>query len=242
MRYWETYVQSKVNWIKDLIKHSNSQGIVVGLSGGKDSAVVASLCRIATPNLLGVLAPCESSLAIDKEYALLMANQLQIKTITVDLTDVYYTLVSKIEEALNSSLSDIAKANIKPRVRMTNLYAISQNQNYLVAGTGNLSEIYTGYFTKWGDSGVDFNPISDLTVKEVIALGKFLNVPELILQRKPSAGLWEGQIDEDELGITYEVIDRYLIEGIASKNDLNRIMHLHNKTEHKRHLSHTLDL
>ncbi|MCL2282313.1 MAG: NAD(+) synthase, partial [Fibromonadales bacterium] len=128
----------------------------------------------------------------------------------------------------------VDNVNIAPRLRMTTLYAIAANENRLVAGTGNLSEIYMGYFTKWGDGAFDFNPISDLTVTEVYEFLHFLNAPDFIISKAPSAGLFDGQTDESEMGIAYSSIDEFLLNGTASERDIAIIERFHKASEHKR--------
>lgn len=161
-----------------------------------------------------------------------VAEQFDIPTITVDLTEGKEFFCSQVGGKV--ALSDAAKANIAPRMRMITLYAIAQSKNYLVAGTGNRSEAYVGYFTKWGDGGHDFNPIADLTVKEVYEFLRFLNAPENIITKAPSAGLFEGQTDEKEMGITYEQIDHYLLEGEGEPEAISKIEAMHQKSQHKR--------
>ena len=131
-------------------------------------------------------------------------------------------------------MTDLAISNIAPRLRMTTLYAVAAAEGLLVAGTGNRSEGYMGYYTKWGDGAHDFNPISDLTATEVIAILKFLGAPPSIVEKAPSAGLFDGQTDEQEMGVTYEAIDRYLTEGTATEKDRAIIERFHSRSEHKR--------
>jgi len=128
----------------------------------------------------------------------------------------------------------LALANIKPRLRMTALYYVANRFNYLVAGTENRSELTVGYFTKYGDGGADILPIANLVKSQVYELARFLGVPEKILRRTPSAGLWAGQIDEAEMGLTYEQLDRYILTGEAPRHVKERIEHLHRISEHKR--------
>ena len=129
--------------------------------------------------------------------------------------------------------SDLAKANMNPRLRMIALYTLAQTKNYLVAGTGNRSERYMGYFTKWGDGGCDFNPIADLTVKEVYEFLEYLGAPEEIIKKAPSAALFEGQTDEQEMGVSYAAIDRYLLTGEANDHDKAIIDRFHSRSAHK---------
>jgi NAD+ synthase len=140
-----------------------------------------------------------------------------------------------------SALSDMAVANIAPRLRMTTLYTIGQSENRLVAGTGNRSEIYMGYFTKWGDGASDFNPIADLCASEVFEFLRYLNAPASIVEKAPSAGLYEGQTDEKEMGVTYRAIDGWLLRGEAEEADKAVIDRYHSRSEHKRRPISTFD-
>ena len=133
-----------------------------------------------------------------------------------------------------STLNDMALTNIAPRLRMTTLYTIAAAENRLVAGTGNRSEIYMGYFTKWGDGASDFNPIADLCATEVLAFLRFLNAPASIVEKAPSAGLFDGQTDEDEMGVSYAAIDGYLLRGEVNEHDKAVIDRYHSRSEHKR--------
>ncbi|MFN2241297.1 MAG: NAD+ synthase [Anaerolineae bacterium] len=193
-------------WLRRFAAAAGARGYVVGLSGGIDSACTAVLCQRAVgEQVLGVLMPCGGS-AEDAEMAQLLANTFEIAIVTVELATVYDALVS----ALPPGTSDLARANIKPRLRMTTLYALAHTRGYLVAGTGNKSEIAVGYFTKYGDGGVDMEPLGELYKTQVRLLARKLGIPQPIIDRPPSAGLWEGQTDEDEMGITYEDLDTTL--------------------------------
>jgi NAD+ synthase len=193
-------------WLKGYAAQAGCDGYVVGLSGGIDSACTAALCRRAVgANVLGVLMPCHGSTE-DAEMAYLVAEAFDLQTIVVDLGPVFDVLVA----ALPADLSEMAMANIKPRLRMATLYALAQTHNYLVAGTGNKSELMAGYFTKYGDGGVDVEPLGDLYKWQVRDLGRELGVPQPIIDRPPSAGLWPGQTDEGEMGLTYDELDAAL--------------------------------
>jgi len=233
MRDYNKETISRVEFIKSKILEANAKGIVFGNSGGKDSALCGILASKACENVLGVIMPCESSLnyTSDLEDARKLASQFGIKEMIVDLTKTKQELVASIKEPLTKE----ASININPRLRMTTLYAIAQKNNYLVMGTGNRSEIYLGYFTKWGDGAYDFNPIADLTATEVFEYLRYLNAPSSIIEKKPSASLYEGQTDEGELGITYKELDDFLLFGKEPKKEsLEIINKLHNRTEHKR--------
>ena len=226
-------IDQRISFIKNTLDEAKANGVVVGLSGGKDSAAVAALCVRATKNVIGLIMPCDNVVS-DREHALLLANILGIRTIDLNFKTAYDSLVNIIEMGLDDNLNDIAKANIKPRMRMTILYAVAHHMGYLVSGTGNYSEWVMGYFTKWGDGAYDFNPISDLCATEVFNLCKELHVPDIIINKEPSAGLWEGQTDEIEMGVTYSAIDKYLIESTANEEDTKIIKAAFNKSNHKR--------
>lgn len=193
-------------WMRTYAEQAGAQGFVVGLSGGIDSAVTAALSTraVGADHTLGVLLPCHSQ-PDDGEYALLLADMLRLQPLTVDLSSTYDVLVQALSQG-----PSMAYANIKPRLRMTALYYLAQSHNYLVAGTGNRPEMLVGYFTKYGDGGVDIEPLGDLYKHEVRELARVLNVPEPIICRPPTAGLWPGQTDEGELGITYDELDAVL--------------------------------
>ena len=193
-------------WLRQYAAGAGCGGYVVGLSGGIDSACTAALCQRAMgQNVLGVLLPCHSA-PEDKELALQVATTFGLRTITVDLGPLYDRMVA----ALPPNTSGLAAANIKPRLRMTALYALAQERGYLVAGTGNKSEILIGYFTKYGDGGVDVEPLGDLYKWQVRRLARELGVPPPVIDRPPSAGLWAGQTDEGEMGLSYEQLDAAL--------------------------------
>lgn len=192
-------------WIAERVSAAGAQGIVTGLSGGVDSAVVAVLAQRAVGNnLLSLLMPCHSQ-AVDREYAQLLADAFDIETITIDLGPAYDTLIAALPPGPN-----LAQANLKPRLRMATLYFIANSRNYLVAGTGNKSELMAGYFTKWGDGGCDLLPLGGLFKTLVWDLACELGIPDEIISRPPTAGLWPGQTDEDEMGITYAELDATL--------------------------------
>jgi NAD+ synthase len=222
-------------WIKQQVQAAGAKGIVLGISGGLDSAVVAALAKMAVGNnMLSILMPCHSS--PDASYhAKLVADAFSIPTATVDLTTVYDQFLKVLPEE-----EGMAVANLRPRLRMSTLYYFAQARGYLVAGTGNKSEVMTGYFTKWGDSGVDMLPIADLYKTEVRELAKELSIPDEIITKAPTADLWAGQTDEHELGITYQELDQILVAletGVLNGHDPNKIEHVRklvHVSQHKR--------
>ncbi len=220
-----------VKWIKERVEESGSKGVVFGLSGGIDSAVVAGLSKRAFPeDSLGIIMPCHSN-PIDEKHGILVAESLSLKTIKVDLTDTYDVFMKTL---IDSGENKLAKANVKPRLRMTTLYYFAQLNNYLVVGPSNKSELTVGYFTKHGDSGVDILPIASFVKSEVREMAKFLNIPEIIITKAPTAGLWEDQTDEREMGFGYDVLDNYIKTGRAEDELKEKIERLNKRSEHKR--------
>jgi len=234
MRNYEYEVKNRVEFIRNVLADTGAEGIVYGNSGGKDCTLVGILCKKACDNTVGLIMPCGSkrNYEIDKTDAETIAKQFGISTRVVDLTNVKNELSKVIGD--NAQLTTLALANIAPRLRMTTLYAVAASENRLVAGTGNLSEGYMGYFTKWGDGAFDFNPIADLTVTEVYEFLRYLGAPEFIITKAPSAGLFDGQTDESEMGISYRSIDEFLLTDTANKNDRKIIEKFHKASEHKR--------
>ncbi|MCL2195610.1 MAG: NAD(+) synthase [Oscillospiraceae bacterium] len=233
MRNWAHEVELRVQFIRNVIAQAGAAGVVFGNSGGKDSALVGTLCKLACDNTVGIIMPCSSArnYASDKTDALALAQQCGIETREIDLTDTRAQLLDAIGE-----LPETAVANLAPRLRMTALYAVASAENRLVAGTGNRSEGHMGYFTKWGDGAYDFNPIADLTVTEVFDCLRHLNAPAHIVEKAPSAGLFEGQTDESEMGVTYASIDALLLHGSTNEHDTAIIERAHRSTAHKRRM------
>ena len=224
-----------VEWIKDIVRSSGAGGVVMGLSGGIDSAVAAALCKKAVgERVLGLLMPCHSEPG-DLSDSQKVAGVFGIKTEKVDLTAVYDLLVSILP-----SSNKLANANLKPRLRMAVLYHYAKMLNYLVAGTGNRTEIEIGYFTKYGDGASDFMPLGGLLKREVSSLARELGVPEEIVNKPPTAGLWKGQTDEGEIGISYEELDDIIFSlGTGKVEKLSRVnlanvRKLIESSEHKR--------
>jgi len=233
-------------WIAAKVHEAGAAGVVVGLSGGIDSAVTAALSARAVPGkVLGVIMPCHSD-SHDLEDARLAAASIGIPTVTVDLSGAYDTLLAALRAARLAVPVDVgtgpgpadamrlAEANLKPRLRMASLYYFANVYHYLVAGTGNRSELEVGYFTKYGDGGVDILPIGHLVKHQVRALARALAIPERIIARPPSAGLWAGQTDEGEMGFTYAELDRYLLRGEGSAALRQRVESMQRQSRHKK--------
>ena len=234
MREYQAEFEKRVAYIRAKLEEAHASGIVFGNSGGKDSALVGILCKAACDNTLGVIMPCASRVNYgqDRDDGNALAERFGIETRTVDLTAVREAELKALEGV--AALSDMAVANIAPRLRMTTLYTIGQSENRLVAGTGNRSEIYMGYFTKWGDGASDFNPIADLCATEIFEFLRFLGAPASIVEKAPSAGLYEGQTDEQEMGVSYRAIDGFLMGEAVSEHDRAVIDRYHSRSEHKR--------
>jgi NAD+ synthase len=234
MRDYAVELKNRVEFIRNVLTESGCGGVVFGNSGGKDSALVGILCKRACENTLGIIMQCESKINFGQDTvdANALASRFNIAVKVVDLTAVKLAQIKALEKEFK--LNDGAVNNIAPRLRMLTLYAVAAANNMLVAGTGNRSESYMGYFTKYGDGAYDFNPIIDLTVKEVYEFLEYLNCPPSIIKKAPSAGLFEGQTDESEMGISYAKIDDYLLNGNAHEADKKLIESFHRKTEHKR--------
>lgn len=234
MRDYQKELENRAAFIQKTLKDAHADGIVYGNSGGKDSALVGILCRKACDNVLGIMLPCQSKRNFGEDMAdgIAVAEQFHIETATIDLSKVKESITDAIGGL--TELTQMASANIAPRLRMTTLYAVAQTRNSLVAGTGNASERYMGYFTKWGDGACDFNPIADLTVTEIYEFLRFLKAPASIVEKAPSAGLFEGQTDEKEMGVTYREIDAFMRDGTGAPESVEKIKAAHLRSGHKR--------
>lgn len=224
-------IENIIKWIRHEVDEAKAKGVIFGLSGGVDSAVVAGLAKKAFPNnSLGVIMPCYSN-PEDEQDGLLVASSLGLETKKVDLTKTYDSM---IEAFSYNSKSDLALANVKPRLRMTSLYYLAQEMGYLVLGPTNLSEYKIGYYTKHGDSGVDLLPIASYVKRDIFKMAESLNIPRKIIDKKPSAGLWENQTDEDEMGFSYDELDRYILTGEA-RDELKQVVdRMERGSSHKR--------
>jgi NAD+ synthase len=239
-------------WMRARVTAAHARGLVVGVSGGLDSAVVARLCQLAMPDrALGVLLPCHSN-PDDERDARLVAAHFELPTIRVDLGPAVDPLQRTLTEAMaglppgmdaappssDDTRVRMSLANLKPRLRMASLYFVANRLNYLVAGTGNRAELAIGYFTKHGDGGVDLMPLGRLLKSDVRALARQLGVPASIIEKPPTAGLWVGQTDEGEMGFSYPELEAYLRDGPEAVPPAValRIERLIRATEHKRAL------
>jgi NAD+ synthase len=225
------------HWIRHQVKMAGGPGIVVGLSGGLDSSVAGVLCRRALEDadaVRGLILPCHSD-PLDEAHARRLAERFDIPAETIDLGPVFDLLVSILPPGAR-----LSQANLKPRLRMIALYYYANELGFLVVGSGNKSELLTGYFTKYGDGGVDLLPLGGLFKTEIRAVGEALGIPAEILEKPPAAGLWDGQTDEGEMGISYEVLDRALVALQGSPTDggsdevVERVRRMVSRSRHKR--------
>ncbi|MHA2856781.1 ammonia-dependent NAD(+) synthetase [Paenibacillus lautus] len=244
----EEEVRKRVDFLKNYVKDSGTSGLLIAISGGIDSAVAAGLCKRATDELteengkeyktLGVFQPYGEQADISDSYA------------TAKAFDLKYTVETNIEEAVNEVALEVehglknigvhqhmsipGKGNVKARVRMVVQYALAFEQNLIVVGTDHASEAITGFYTKWGDGAVDITPLSSLNKRQVRMLASYLGVPQSILDKAPSAGLWEGQTDEKELGISYDDNSDYLEGKTINPEVQQKLERYYVKTAHKR--------
>lgn len=227
--------ENAIKWIRDYVEKIGAKGVIVGNSGGKDSATVIAMATkaLGKNRVFTVSMPC-NSIQADFEDAKLVAEKFEVPFLEVNLSNTYNEFENTINNALeNISLNNDSKINIKPRLRMTTLYAIAQTLGYLVIGTGNLCEAMVGYTTKWGDSASDFNPIANFTVEEVLAIGEYLGVPDRIIHKAPNDGLG-GQTDEEKMGVTYKQIAEYIETGKTDSIAMQNIERRNRASKHKR--------
>lgn len=232
-------IDGVINWIREYVESSHAKGVVVGNSGGKDSATVLALASkaLGKDRVLAIGMPC-NSIPQDLDDAQLVANAFGVRMIEINLTNPYDLYEQTLIDSLDNNdieLIDESKVNIKPRLRMITLYAVAQSLGYLVIGTGNLCEAMVGYTTKWGDNASDFNPLGNFTVDEVRFIGSYLGVPDKVIHKAPADGLGR-QTDEEKLGVTYKQIEEYIETGKTDPEAMAIIKDKYEKTRHKRSL------
>ena len=230
-----------IDFIRTYYKENNLKGAVIGISGGKDSGVVAGLFSkaIGAENVVGIWMPCHSK-ETDYKNAKLVSEKFGFKLLEYDLTDTYENYVKQIKENNNVIDSDLidSNINIKPRLRMITLYYYAamlskkNKEGYIVPGTSNKCEIYVGYFTKGGDNVADIQVLADLSVEEVIEIGKYIGVPDEVVNKTPDDGL-SGLTDEEKLGVKYSDITKVLNGEKINKKEEEKIKRLHDKNLHK---------
>ena len=224
------YLDQIINWIKEEVKKANCSGVAVGISGGIDSALVAYLAKKAFPNdSIGILIPINKKRQFDLEDGLELVKKLDLDYKVIDLSHEYQSMIDKMNVQL-----DLTKGNMQARLRMTTIYAFAQERKYLVLGTDNKAEYDLGYFTKWGDGGCDLLPIVNLYKSEVFEYAKKVGRPINIINKPPSAGLWDDQSDEKELGFTYDDYEQYDKNLLTDQQLIEKIKLQISKTNHKR--------
>lgn len=228
------YLNVITNFIKNYLEETKMDGYTLGLSGGVDSSLVAALTKkaVGKEKLMCIMMPIDSHPS-DLEDAKKVAEALDLSYLVIDGSEIFHQTVKTFEQQ-GVILDKMSLANLKVRIRMCILYAYAQSHRHLVIGTDNMDEHYTGYFTKYGDGGVDLLPIVHLTKGEVVEAAKILGVPSFLAERTPTAGLFSGQTDETEMGVTYKDLDRYLLGEEVPEAVQKRIEHLHRISEHKR--------
>ncbi len=253
-------IEERVKWIQDKVKEAGADGVAIAISGGIDSAVIAALCKRAFPNnTFGVFLSINSSQNSNRNF-LRIVEALGIERLSIDLTETYDNLVKTLFEIqdkyrdpetyehflktgeaptdmsyLEHPKLDLIKGNIKARLRMTSIYAYAQKHNYLVMETSNMAEDVLGYYTKWGDGAGDLAPITDLHKREVFEMARELGIPEKVIETAiPSADLWEGQTDEDELGFTYAQVEDYLEGKNIPEESKSKIESMIKRNQHKK--------
>ena len=233
-RDYQKIINDIVSWIQKILQDANSKGFVFGVSGGIDSALICAIAAKYFPkNHLALRMDIENCVK-DIKDADNVIKHFDANCIVCDLKPTYDAFTKNLPS------NQLSQMNLKSRLRMNMLYYYAQVNNYLVCGTSNACELFTGYFTKYGDSGSDFMPLANLTKQDVYECSKILNVPDEIINKAPSAGLSENQIDENDLQVKYKQIDEYLLGKKIEDDAKNRIEYLHKISEHKRNMSKTI--
>lgn len=233
MANYKLVTEQLVEWIQNQVRNAGAKGCILGLSGGIDSAVTSVLCKRAFPHdTFGLMMPAHSN-SQDLEDAILNAETFGISYKIVDLSGTFDELCRAIGGTEDLPKTSLTLHNIKPRLRMTTLYYHAALYNYLVVGTDNRSELRVGYFTKYGDGGVDIVPIGNLVKTQVRELAQYLGIPERVIAKAPTAGLWEQQTDESEMGVTYAELDRYILTGEGEPRVKEIVDRLHARSQHK---------
>ena len=230
------YAEKIATWIKERVEQAHRKGVVLGMSGGVDCCVTARLCQVAGVDVHLILMPYGDDMKNSRssEHSKLLIEKFNFSYHVFDIKPAVDALTIRDDlfcRDVARNVSTLARANIRPRVRMTYFYQFAQLNDRFVIGTSNFSERLVGYFTKWGDGACDLNPLAKLVKHEVYTLARYLDVPPEIINKKPSAGLWDGQTDEDELGMNYAQIDAYIINGTSGNQEIDR------KIEEKRAMS-----
>ena len=228
------YLREIEQFLKEYLENAHCEKYILGISGGVDSSLCAALARnaVGKERLLCLIMPIESH-PDDENDALQLARELDLNYVTVDATEIFKAYVKELEQ-VGEVFDRSTLGNLKARIRMSILYAYAQKYHGLVIGTDNADERYTGYFTKYGDGAADVLPIAHLVKGEVVEASKILGISSHLAERVPSAGLYEGQTDELEMGISYRDLDAFVLGKSVAPEVEKRIQHLHKISEHKR--------
>jgi len=226
--------ENLAGWVKSEVEEAGARGIVFGLSGGVDSAVVAALVKSAFPeNHLALLLPLHTA-AADLEDAGRVVDEFGLNARTIELDPVYDSLAVILgADPAAEERPDLALANLKARMRMLVLYYHANRSRYLVAGTGNRSQLSIGHFTKFGDGGADLMPLGHLVKSEVVEVAGCLGVPQTVIDKPPSADTWRGHTDEAELGFTYEQLEQFVLGSLEDAEVNEHIRTLRRNSSHK---------
>lgn len=237
----EEYSKKLIEWLKKICINYPAEGFVIGISGGIDSAVAASLAVKTGLPTTALILPSKNNQDQDMKDGLELIKNLDIEHHIVPIQPAYDTFIELTLNFTNlqNDRQHVIKGNAQARLRMMYLYAYAQQNNRIVIGTDNACEWYMGYFTKFGDGAADILPLVNLKKSQVFEMGKYLKVPQNIIDKAPSAGLWQGQTDEDEMGVTYQEIDNFLDGKEVSAKALERINFWHNRSHHKRSMAFT---
>lgn len=221
------YAHQIAGWIGTQVRDANRKGVIFGMSGGIDCSVVARLCQLAEIDMHLVLMPYGDDMERTTSYrhSMELVEKFDMAYHIFDIKPAVDALSSDyFASEANAANIELSQANIRPRIRMTYLYQLAQMSGRFVSGTSNMSERLVGYFTKWGDGACDINPLAMLTKQEVYTLARYLEIPDSIINKKPSAGLWEGQTDEDELGMRYAQIDAFILDGTSGDTKTDEVI------------------
>ncbi|MGI6608587.1 MAG: NAD(+) synthase [Erysipelotrichaceae bacterium] len=235
----DSHIKEICHDIYSFYQQTGSNGFVIGMSGGLDCALVGALTAKANVPIIAVTMPFEADKSVQRlkglEHAEEFCKAFHIPLYTVDITNTVNSIYQQLENSIKIDFINekLAKANVLPRIRMTNLYLLAQLTGRMVIGTGNLSEIVMGYFTKWGDGGYDYNPIKHLTKSEVYVLAEKIGIPSGIIEKKPSADLWDNQNDETEMGISYDNLDTYILTGKGNEKTKELVKKSLKRNRHK---------
>lgn len=229
------YIQSMVKWLRERVDEAGANGLVLGISGGVDSAVVGGIIKKAFPDQAkGLILPCYSSQK-DIEDGKKVCEALSLSYEIVDIGEPHRLIMEAFSfDPKNAASMRASDSNLRARLRMAAAYAYANYHGYLTVGTDNAAELHIGYFTKYGDGGVDLLPIAQLLKCEVFHMARLLGVPKEVVYKAPSAGLWEGQTDEGEIGVTYDDIDRLLTGDAVSERAAEIVERMHRNSAHKR--------